>query len=150
MAITANKNYLSSEAFRLVISRTDYPNLEYFCNSVMHPDVSVGETTTAMARLDHFTPGDKMTMGTLTCTIIVDEDMESYKEVFKWCENIVNGNTNDTADIALQVLSSKNNVLNTITYVDAFPTNVSNLQFTTNTNEYITFDVTFRMSYFTI
>jgi hypothetical protein len=150
MALTANKNYLSSESFRLVISRTDYPNLEYFCNSAMHPDVSVGESTTPNARLDHFSPGDKMTMGTLTCSIILDEDMESYKEVFKWCENIVNGKTNDTADLALQILSSKNNVLNTINYIDAFPTNVSNLQFTTNTNEYITFDVTFRMRYFTI
>jgi len=150
MALTANKNYLSSESFRLAISRKDYPNLEYFCNSVMHPDVSIGETQIPRSRLDHFEPGDKMTMGSVTCTIIVDEDMESYKEIFKWCENIVNGNTNDTADLTLQILSSKNNVLNTITYVDAYPTNVSNLQFTTTTNEYITFDVTFRMRYFTI
>ena len=148
--LTSNKNYLSSESFKLAISRKDYPNLEYFCNAVSHPDVTIGEALLPMPRHEVHVPGDRMSVGIVTCTIIIDEDMNAYKEVYGWCKNIIDGNPDDIADVSLQILSSKNNVINTIVYKDAFPTSVSNLQFTTSTNEYITFDVTFRMSNFDI
>jgi hypothetical protein len=148
--LTDNKNYLASDSFKVVISRKDYPNLEYFCTSVMHADVNVGEAPSPVPRLEHYVPGDRMALGTITCSVILDENMNSYKEIYGWCESLINGGAEDTADITLQILSSKNNITTSIHYRDAFPTSVSNLQFTTSTNEYITFDVTFRMSYFDI
>ena len=35
--LTTNKNYLQPTGFRVIISRQNYPNLEYFAQGVTHP-----------------------------------------------------------------------------------------------------------------
>ena len=35
--LTTNFNYLQPTSFKLVIDRKNYPNLEFFCQSFVHP-----------------------------------------------------------------------------------------------------------------
>ncbi len=39
MALTTNFNYLQPTGFKLVIDRTNYPNLEYFVQDFTHAGV---------------------------------------------------------------------------------------------------------------
>jgi hypothetical protein len=106
-------------------------------------------------------PGDKLTFGELSANIILDENMNSYLEMYNWMKRIVeNPNTNplDTtsiptfADITVSVLTSHNNTNRSIKYVDCVPTLLGDVSFETTTGDiqYISFPVSFRFSYFEI
>mgnify|MGYP001239682663 FL=1 len=146
--LTTNKNYLNPTGFRLAIDSTLYPNTEYFCSAVSHPDVFVGEGTLNIPGLNSFIPGDAVSYGTLTVSIIIDEDMTSYTEMVECLKSVVTSSISVTRDITLQVLSSHSNVSKSIRYKDAFPTNIAQLAFTASAEEYLTFDVSFRYSEF--
>lgn len=146
--LTTNKNYLNPTGFRLAIDSTLYPNTEYFCSAVSHPDVFVGEGTLNIPGLNSFIPGDAVSYGTLSVSIIIDEDMTSYIEMVNWLKSVVTSSESVTRDITLQVLSSHSNVSKSIRYKDAFPTNIAQLAFTAAAEEYLTFDVSFRYSEF--
>jgi hypothetical protein len=55
-----------------------------------------------------------------------------------------------TRDMTLQILTSHNNVAREITFVDAYPTNLSSLPFDTTITEanYLVANVSFNYSYF--
>ena len=57
-----------------------------------------------------------------------------------------------TYDVSLLILSSHNNVIDTIRYKDAFPISLGNISFqsTADAVQYITFPVTFAFTTFTI
>ena len=38
---TTNPNYLQPTGFKIGINRKYFPNIEYFAQSIMHPDMSV-------------------------------------------------------------------------------------------------------------
>ena len=150
--LTTNKNYLNPIGFKLVIDSTRYANTEYFCTAVNHPDVFVGEGTLNIPGLNSFIPGDTVSYGTLTVSIIIDENMTSYIEMVEWLKSVVQSQKSVTEDISLQVLSSHSNVVKTIRYKDAFPTNIGsvNFQSTVDGIQFLTFPVTFAYTTFTI
>lgn len=162
MSLTTNKNYLQPTGFKFVIDRRNYPNLEFFAQSVTHPDASVAPLDVSFKNISAIPlAGDKISYGDLSLEVILDEDMESYKEFHRWLERIVNeGNideTNDTqvattADITLLVMSSHNNKNVQIKYNDCVPTNIGTVQLASNTGDvtYATFSVTFRFTTFEI
>ena len=39
--LTSNLNYLQPTGFKVIIDRENYPNLEYFVQSFVHPDISL-------------------------------------------------------------------------------------------------------------
>tara|TARA_R110000764_G_scaffold123630_1_gene211143 strand:- start:356 stop:748 length:393 start_codon:yes stop_codon:yes gene_type:complete len=108
--------------------------------------------------------GDKLSFGTLECMIIVDENLNAYKEMFEWLQRIVQTNeasgldrsrNNDTtaptvADITVAILSSHNNTTRTIRYIDCIPTTIGSLpmESTTGDTTIIALPVSFRFSYF--
>ena len=49
--LTANKNYLQPTGFRVIIDRENYPNLEFFAQSVDHTDVSMTAPNVAYSRI---------------------------------------------------------------------------------------------------
>ena len=102
--------------------------------------------------LNSFIPGDAVSYGTLSVSIIIDEDMTSYIEMVNWLKSVVTSSESVTKDITLQVLSSHSNVSKSIRYKDAFPTNVGtiNFQSTVDGVQFITFPVTFAYTTFTI
>jgi hypothetical protein len=105
--------------------------------------------------------GDKLTFGELTATIILDENLSAYTEMLDWMKRLVEepnktrnlGSTDEfptAVDITLSVLSSKNNQVKQIRYIDCVPTDLGDINFqaTTQDIQFLTFPVTFRFSYF--
>ena len=161
--LTSNLNYLQPTGFKVVIDRTKYPNMEYFVQSVSHPGATLAPVELPVRRITSVPlAGDKMTFSEVNFTIILDENMTSYTEMFDWMSRIVNdgqvssldrGSKVPTyADITLHVLSSHNNTVKKIKYNDCVPTSLGNIEFTSTSGDvtYLTFDCSFRFSQFAI
>ena len=157
-----NINYLQPNAFKLTIDNKHFQNLEFFCQTVMHPSLSSNPVEMPYKRITSvpFT-GDKLTFGELTAMIIVDENMNSYTEMYNWMQRTIE--QDDTtplnrtsarpptyADITLSILSSHNNTTRQIKYIDSLPTSLGDmaLESTAGDVTFITFPATFRFSYF--
>ena len=160
-----NINLLQPTQFKLIINRKNFPNLEYFCQSIQLPSMDVPAADLPYSRLSALPiAGDKLSFGTLECMIIVDENLNAYKEMFEWLQRIVQTNeasgldrsrNNDTtaptvADITVAILSSHNNTTRTIRYIDCIPTSVGSLSMEATTGDTIpiSLPVSFRFSYF--
>tara|TARA_B110000908_G_C9982074_1_gene325934 strand:- start:7 stop:549 length:543 start_codon:yes stop_codon:yes gene_type:complete len=160
-----NVNLLQPTQFKLIINRKNFPNLEYFCQTIQLPSMDVPAADLPYSRLSAVPiSGDKLSFGTLECMVIVDENLNAYKEMFDWLQRIVQTNeasgldrsrNNDTtaptvADITVAILSSHNNTTRTIRYIDCIPTSVGSLSMEATTGDTIpiSLPVSFRFSYF--
>lgn len=160
MTLTTNINYLQPTGFKLVMDRKHYGNLQFFASSVNHPSVTVVAPELSYKRANIMLAGDKLRFGEVSFSVILDEDMKSYQEMYDWMQLLVeNPNTRPTertdtipattADISLVALTSHNNSSKTIRYIDAVPTSLGDIAFeATSTENHITFPVTFAFSYF--
>jgi hypothetical protein len=157
-----NISILQPNAFKLSISRKHFPNLEFFCQSVLHPEVSATPAELPFKRVANIPfAADKLNFGELTCMIILDENLNSYTEMYNWVNRITQqSNVTPTmgtnaippseADITLSILSSHNNVTRQVVYHDCIPTGLGLVQFeaTSGADQYIVYPATFRYSYF--
>lgn len=160
MALTKNINYLTPSNFKLTLDHEHYANTEFFVQSFEHPSVSVAVATNySSPRAMLPVAGDKINFSDLSITIFVDEDMNSYHEMFDWLTRIVTeNNTVDRSeniptylDMTLSVLTSKNNVGKTIKYKNCILTDLSGLSFEpSNTEGHISFTASFKFSEFII
>tara|TARA_E500000318_G_scaffold2867_1_gene3487 strand:- start:4875 stop:5384 length:510 start_codon:yes stop_codon:yes gene_type:complete len=167
MTLTANKNYLQPTGFKIVISRENYPNLEFFAQSINHPDVTLTGPNIPYPRIENVNfPGDALGYSELGISFILDEEIESYTELYNWMVGIVNndfvpqqGRTQRVnpqvptqADISISILSSHNNENKRILYKGCNPTSLSGLQLTSiaSSVEYLTFDGSFSFTSFDI
>lgn len=157
-----NTNFLQPTNFKLSIDRKHFPNLDFFCQSVSHPDMMSNTVDMPYQRIAAIPmPGDKLTFGELTCMILLDENMNSYKEMYDWLLRIVETtqlNATDRsadlpptyADLSVSVLSSTNNQVRSLKYIDCIPTGLGAIQFESiaSGDTYLTFAASFRFSYF--
>lgn len=164
--LTENFNYLQPTSFKLVIDRRNYPNLEFFCQSITHPGMIINPVELAIPRLAGLPiPGETLTFNELSTNIILDENLEGYTEMYNWILRMVNRNIDDDttrglvvtdtgtptyADITLSILSSHNNQTKQVRYIDCIPTALGDIQFesTADGQTFITFAATFRFNYF--
>ncbi len=161
--LTDNFNYLQPTSFKLVIDRKNFPNLEFFCQQVTHPGLIMPSAELPVRRMQSIPfPGESLTINELSCDILLDENMESYSEMYSWIlRNQVTNLDNQTrmqkadkpptyADITLSIMSSHNNTTMQVRYIDAMPTSLGDIQFlsTASGTEFITFATSFRFSYF--
>ena len=167
MAITTNFNYLQPTSFKLVIDRTNYPNLEFFVQDFTHAGVIMNAADLSYKKISAIPfIGDKLTYNEMLANIILDEDMKSYREMHTWMRRILDQDnitaldrfTNNTqrppaqSDITLSVLSSSNNPIVRIRSKDCIPVALPDIAFnsTTGGTDYITFGASFRFTYFDI
>lgn len=162
--LTTNINLLQPSGFKVTIDRKNYPNLEFFAQSVTLPSLQGDNPETSYRGMRYpETPG-MIAFGDLTMNLLVDEDMNAYTETMDWLFRITN-DPNVTAyqavknnelphrcDITLSVLTSHNNVNKKVIYRDAFPADIGELQLETTNGEqtFITVPVTFKYSRFEI
>lgn len=159
--LTQNINYLQPTAFKLTIDRKKFGNLEYFAQTINHPTVSIPPADLPYKRVNLHMAGDKLTFGELTATIILDENLSAYIEMYDWMKRLVEEPNKTrllqasdefptTVDITVSVLSSKNNQVKQIRYIDCIPTDLGDINFeaTTQDVQYLTFPISFRFSYF--
>jgi hypothetical protein len=163
--LTGNKNYLQPTGFRVIIDRENYPNLEFFAQSVDHPDVSITAPNVPYSRIGSISlPGDALEYSQLNVTFILDEDIKSYLELYNWLEDMVNtdfvsqearsnrstSSVPTQADISVSILTSHNNQNKRILYKGCNPTSLSGLQMTAvaSSVEYLTFNASFAFTGF--
>lgn len=161
--LTDNTNLFQQTGFKIVLDRKNYSNLAFFAQSVIHPGITAAAAEAPTSRIQSVPqPADALTFGELSVTILLDEDFSSYIELFNWMvrlvnennttpyESIADGSIPSTCDIIVTGLSSHNNTSKKFTYVDAFPTNLGDINFEANNPEYAVFNASFRFSYFKI
>ena len=160
-----NKNFLSPVGFKFLIERI--PTVEFFCQTVNIPEISIGNRTIETRVKAYDTPGDKMTFGDLNLTFMINENMDNYYEIYKWLKGLTNpkeeqefmnymmgvkeagrkGNFQKaTTDARLLVLDSNMNTITTTVFMNLFPTSLSGVRFSADPTDidYVTADVTFQ------
>ena len=160
--LTENFNYMQPTSFKLVIDRRNYPNLEFFCQNDTHPGMIMNPVELPVRRLAGLPfPGETLTFNELSTNILLDENLESYTEMFNWIRRLLENNMFDRnasgkssqpnyADITLSILSSHNNQTKQVRYIDCVPTSLGDINFesTSSGQEFITFAASFRFNYF--
>lgn len=160
--LTSNFNYLQPTGFKLVIDRENYPNLEFFCQSALHPNMTLTPGELPFRKVRNIPlPGGSLDFGEFSATIILDEDMKAYLEMHDWMRRTIDAplkgpldrddtNIPSTADITLMILNSQNNKTKSIRYLQAMPTDLGGIQFeaTGSGTEFLTTTVSFRFTHF--
>jgi hypothetical protein len=159
-------NYLQPTGFKIIINRRDFPNLQFYAQAVSHPDVNLPATDIGFSRISNVPiVGDKIEFGILQMDVLLDEDMNSYRELYNWMVSataqkhlLATGGlgqgenpyrSSSYYDITVAVLSSHNNVNRTFRYINAFPTSVGQISLTASSAEqFLSFPVSFRFDYF--
>ena len=167
MALTTNFNYLQPTGFKLVIDRANYPNLEFFCQDFTHAGVIMNTADVGYKKIAAIPfIGDKLTYNEMLANIILDEDMKSYTEMHNWMRRVLDQDMTTPidrfkaktekppaeSDITLSILSSHNNPIKRIQYVNCIPIALTDIQFaSTQVGEaFITFGASFRFTYFNL
>lgn len=161
---TCDTNYLSPTRFKVVISRRNYPNLQFFANSVQHPSMDMTPPDVGYRRTSVAVPADTVDFGQLTLDIMLDEKMRVYEEMYNWMLRLVNEKVKPNTgklyadakedpasynDMTISIYNSSNNPIRRIQYVNALPVTLGDINFTaTSDDQFITFPCTFKFDYF--
>ena len=135
-----NTNLLQPTKFLLTFDRIG--DIQYFCQTVSIPSVSLGEVNRATPFLDMYSPGTKLTYDPLNITFTIDEELASWKNLYDWFTSIgdpdgFEGRDGSTelqtskhfSDATLTILSALNNPLLRINFTNVFPLTVSDINF---------------------
>ena len=152
-----NSNPLQATKFLLSFNRIS--DVQYFCQRVNIPSVSLGEVTRTTPFLDMYSPGTKLTYDPLDIEFIVNEDLSSWTNLYKWFTSIADPdgfekrdgsleiqNFKHFSDASLTVLSALNNPIIRINYRNVFPLTMGSIDFDTklSADTVITVNATFR------
>lgn len=146
--------YVNPAGFRLLLDTKKYPNAQYTIQTAALPDISINAAPLNTPQRNIGLAADKIDYGIFDLTFLVDEQLINYKEIHDWMLGIVtqedNKSTRKERDLTLQVLSSSNNVVQQIRFVDAYPINLSSLPYDTTVTDvqYLIAAVSFQYSYF--
>ena len=158
----ANRSFLSNNKFDFVLRRI--PNFTYFVQAVNLPSLSLQSTTINTPFSALSVPGNQISFGTLSLTFIVDEDMQSWYELYSWIFKLGNpkgfdkrGGLKDddelinsvTSDATLFIKTNANNPNFKIEFYGVYPTELGDMQFSSVDNQdFITSTVTFNYTYY--
>jgi len=144
-----NTNYLQASKFILTFDRI--PTVQYFCQEVNLPGVSIGKAPINTPMQDIYSPGNKLTYNDLNISFTIDEALLSWAEIYNWFLSMgAPTNAERTrlssqqssraygqqsfSNATLTILSALNNTLTKIQFVNTFPTSLSDLQFDTKSS----------------
>lgn len=152
-----NTNPLQPTKFLLTFNRIS--DVQYFCQEVNIPGVSLGEVDRVTPFLDMYSPGTKLSYEPLIITFTIDEELQSWKNLYNWFTSIADPDgfekrdgsrelqqNKHFSDATLTVLSALNNPVLRIEYTNCFPLTMSDIQFDTklSADNIITCTATFR------
>jgi hypothetical protein len=159
-----NKSFLSNNKFDFVLDRI--PNFTFFVQSVNLPSLTLQSTTVNTPLVQLSIPGNQLTFGQLTLNFIVDENMQSWYELYDWIIQLGNpvslnkiGNLNEepgnnfsiTSDGTLFIKTNSNNVLWKVNFIDMYPNDLGDITFSaTESQEFLTSTATFNYTYYEI
>jgi len=141
------------------------PALRYFCQTVTVPGISTSEIPVSTPFVELYKPGEKPVYDLLNVTFMVDEKLESWREIHNWIramtfpysyeEYKALASINPYAqkqpqytDATLTLLSSANQPVLEFKFYDVFPISISSfvMSATDSPDSIITADATFRYS----
>lgn len=155
-----NSNLLQSTKFMLNFARI--PDTTFFCQSVALPGLNLSEVIQETPFVTQYRHGDKLQYDPLTVTFLIDEYMNSWKNIHDWLRGMgkikfpeykkLKTEFGIYSDASLTILSGKNNPVIRFSYFNCFPTSLSAVNFsaTDDGGQTITADATFRFDYFDI
>ena len=164
-----NRNFLSPLNFRLVLQKA--PLLNFFLQSASIPGLTfAGNIIMPTPLVDIPIPGERLVYSPLTVSFMVDEDMTNYLEIFNWMVSLAakdlqpfaryqaqtsiepDVNSRDRSDIKLMILTSSKNPNIEVNFLDAFPSQLGELNFNTTSAgvNYLESSVTFEYVKYTI
>lgn len=166
-----NINPLNPNGFIFSVSKL--PELTFFVQDVELPSLNIGTVIQGSSVHDIKIPGETADFGSLTVSFLVDEQFANYKAIYAWMVGLTYPETHDMykaflaseknanayselakgyCDASLTILDSSNNPVQRITFVDTFPTSLSSLPFTSQSNDvqFLRATVTFDYTYYTL
>jgi hypothetical protein len=164
-----NPNPLHPNKFQLTFSRA--PHIQYFCQSVSVPGISLSEVPRQTPFVDLYSPGEKAIYDVFNVTFIVDEQLSGWIEIHDWIRAMTfpekfeeylnlqkqsryvgNPKTPQFSDASLTLLSSSNTPTWRFKLIDCFPTSISAFVMSAqdSPDNIVTADATFRFAYFNI
>lgn len=157
-------NLLSPLNFIFTIKKT--PNVNYHCQSVNVPGISMGNADQPNPYVNVPVPGDHIQFGDLNIEFKIDENMANYLEIFDWIKGIGFPDTNQQyadliaryrgegvlSDATCLILNSAKNPNVRIDYIDIFPVSLSDIYLDTRETDVnvAVASVTFKISSFNI
>lgn len=137
-----NTNLLQPTKFLLTFSRI--VTTQYFCQTVSIPSITLGEVDRVTPFLDMYSPGTKLKYDPLDISFIIDEDLQSWKNLYDWFTSIADPDgferrdhnrelqqNKHFSDATLTVLSGLNNPILRIEFANVFPLTMSSIDFDT-------------------
>lgn len=147
------------------------PELTYWIQRTEIPTVSLGYSSSGNPLSDIKHPGEKLEFGELSIQFLVDSQMRNWNSIFFWMRGLGFPETHEqyreflnfsynrplmfeatkmVSDSTLIVLDGTHRPMQSFTFVDMFPTNLSGIEFdaTSSTAQQATANVTFAYSYF--
>lgn len=164
-----NINQAQPSRFQLVASRI--PNTTFWCQTVVLPGISTSYATAPTPFVDQKVPGDKAIYDSLLVSMIVDEDLQVWREIHNWIRGytfphdfseyrnlknlsdiLKNNKRPQYSDIQLTIYNSSWAPILKYTYIDAFPTSLGALNYSASDDSSTTMltDVTFDYQYFNV
>ena len=148
-----NLNQLNVVSFESNFLRM--PNINYFCQRVSIPSISLSNTILSTPYANIPIEGDVLEFEDLTIGFIVDEDMQNYLELYNWLQSLgfpdnYSQYDNETSDIKsdMNILlhTNKSNPNYSIVFKDVFPVSLGAIAFDTNATalDPIVIDATFK------
>lgn len=144
MALHPNEiNQLNVVSFQTNFTRL--PNVNFFCQRVNIPAISLGMFTQATPLSDAPTEGDTLVFEQMTMNFYVNEDLSNYLEIYDWLislgfpdDNVqfnlkneaLNTEVNKTikSDMNLILETNKSNPNYSVTFRDAFPVSLGSIE----------------------
>jgi hypothetical protein len=167
----SNINPLNPNGFLFSVSKL--PELTFFVQDVELPSLSIGTVIQSSSVQDIKIPGETADFGSLSVEFLVDEQFANYKAIYSWMVGLTYPETHDMykaflasaknansyselakgySDASLTILDSSNNPVQRITFIDAFPTSLSTLPFTSQSSDvqFLRATATFDYTYYTL
>jgi hypothetical protein len=163
-----NTNFLQPTKFLLAFNRL--PTVQYFCQEVNLPGAALDMATFSTPLLDVPVAGTKLSYNEFDVRFIVDENLQSWNELYKWLlaigspkgtedrvlqnslQNQYTSKTSYYSDASLTLLTALNNPNVRINFQRMFPISISDIKFDTelSAETIITATASFRYEYFDI
>lgn len=148
--MTIRTGLLTATRFTLAIPGEEYKDIIANVVDFNHPAVRSPFATQPTRQVDIPRPGSKMVFDPLVVRVQLDNDMKIYQEVYNWIFKNATSEDEDYRDLTLTIYNMNENPQKAIRYLNAFPTDLGLLSFTsTDQNDtIINLDVTFGYSHF--
>lgn len=169
--VPENTDLLQPTKYILTFDRI--PSIQYFCQEVNIPGVSIGTAEYATPILNLKMPGTKISYENLNITFLVDQNLKTWNELYNWFRNIASpksteerGTLSETtkmygvvgkkynyeSDATLSILTASNNINLKINFLNIFPLSLTGINFNTtqSAEDFIKCTATFNYDYFDI